>query len=202
MRTPEETKEVCDVFGLSHNIVKAYVQYGNSFNLLHAGASYLRVHQRGFGAVGVSKKYGDRSLARYPIFWALKVVGHLPNPDPTDTAEWEAPEPTHQHHHQHHHRGGSKFLEDIGAENAGRMDPKAEQAKRRELKVQAQEWAGLEQDPEAELFVFAGRWSHQKGIDLIADIFPSILQKYPSTQLICVGPVIGKKYPTPLVFAC
>jgi len=202
MRTPEETKEVCDVFGLSQNIVKAYVQYGNSFNLLHAGASYLRVHQRGFGAVGVSKKYGDRSLARYPIFWALKVVGHLPNPDPTDTAEWKAPEPTHQHHHQHHHRGGSKFLEDIGAENARRMDPKAEQAKRRELKVQAQEWAGLEQDPEAELFVFAGRWSHQKGIDLIADIFPSILQKYPSTQLICVGPVIGKKYPTPLVFAC
>lgn len=30
----------------------------------------------------------------------------------------------------------------------------------------------------------------QKGIDLIADTFPSILTKNPSTQLICVGPVI------------
>lgn len=53
------------------------------FNLLHAGASYLRIHQQGFGAVGVSKKYGDRSFARYPIFWGLKKVGQLPNPDPT-----------------------------------------------------------------------------------------------------------------------
>jgi len=30
----------------------------------------------------------------------------------------------------------------------------------------------------------------QKGVDLIADIFPSILEKYPKTQLITVGPVI------------
>lgn len=35
-----------------------------------------------------------------------------------------------------------------------------------------------------------GRWSQQKGIDLIADVFFSILEEYPSTQLICVGPVI------------
>jgi hypothetical protein len=27
--------------------------------------SYLRVHQKGFGAVGVSNKYGARSFARY-----------------------------------------------------------------------------------------------------------------------------------------
>jgi alpha-1,3-glucan synthase len=56
--------------------------------------------------------------------------------------------------------------------------------------VQAQEWAGLEIDPEAQLFVFVGRWSEQKGVDLIADIFPSILEDYPKSQLICVGPVI------------
>lgn len=35
-----------------------------------------------------------------------------------------------------------------------------------------------------------GRWSQQKGIDLIADVFFSILEEYPRTQLICVGPVI------------
>jgi alpha-1,3-glucan synthase len=56
--------------------------------------------------------------------------------------------------------------------------------------MQAQEWAGLEVDPEAQLFVFVGRWSEQKGVDLIADIFPSILEDYPKSQLICVGPVI------------
>lgn len=52
-------------------MVLSQVQFGEVFNLLHAGASYLRVHQKGFGAVGVSKKYGVRSFARYPIFWGL-----------------------------------------------------------------------------------------------------------------------------------
>jgi alpha-1,3-glucan synthase len=66
LRTPEEQKEVCEVFNLPLNVVKEYVQFGSVFNLLHAAASYLRVHQSGFGAVGVSKKYGDRSYARYP----------------------------------------------------------------------------------------------------------------------------------------
>jgi alpha-1,3-glucan synthase len=68
MRTPKERDEVCRVFNLDLAIVQSYVQFGEVFNLLHAAASYLRVHQRGFGAVGVSNKYGDRSYARYPIF--------------------------------------------------------------------------------------------------------------------------------------
>lgn len=58
------------------------------------------------------------------------------------------------------------------------------EAGRPELKRQAQEWAGLEQNPNAELFVFVGRWSLQKGVDLIADIFPWVLEQYPQTQLI------------------
>lgn len=172
MRSPEEAKEVCEVFGLPMDIVKKYVQYGSVFNLLHAGASYLRYHQRGFGAVGVSKKYGDRSLARYPIFWSLKSIGQLPNPDPSDTAEWE-PE------------------KDVASSSKEGVEvDQAFEAARGELRTKAQEWAGLEIDPTAELFVFVGRWSLQKGVDLIADIFPSILEKYPKTQLICVGPVI------------
>jgi alpha-1,3-glucan synthase len=67
---------------------------------------------------------------------------------------------------------------------------KAYEAGRGAFRMQAQEWAGLEVDPEAQLFVFVGRWSEQKGVDLIADIFPSILEDYPKSQLICVGPVI------------
>jgi alpha-1,3-glucan synthase len=73
MRSPKESEEVCKVYNLSPEIVQKYVQFGEVFNLLHAGASYLRVHQKGFGAVGVSNKYGARSYARYPIFWGLKV---------------------------------------------------------------------------------------------------------------------------------
>ncbi|VBB80612.1 Putative Glycoside Hydrolase Family 13/Glycosyltransferase Family 5 [Podospora comata] len=171
MRTPEEQKEVCEVFNLPPEVVRDYVQYGSVFNLLHAGASYLRIHQRGFGAVGVSRKYGDRSLARYPIFWSLKNIGQLPNPDPSDTADWDP-------------------NEDISNQSKEIEIDQSFEEKRGDLRRQAQEWAGLEVDPTAELFVFVGRWSLQKGVDLIADIFPSILEKYPKTQLICVGPVI------------
>src|SRR5438045_5373125 len=83
---PKERDEVCKVYNLHPSIVKSYVQFGEVFNLLHAGASYLRVHQKGYGAVGVSNKYGERSYARYPIFWGLKKIGKLPNPDPSDIA--------------------------------------------------------------------------------------------------------------------
>ncbi|KAK3689181.1 hypothetical protein B0T22DRAFT_168289 [Podospora appendiculata] len=171
MRTPEESKEVCEVFNLPPDVVRDYVQYGSVFNLLHAAASYLRIHQRGFGAVGVSRKYGDRSLARYPIFWSLKNIGQLPNPDPSDTADWNP-------------------NEDVNNQAKGIEIDQSFEDKRGDLRRQAQEWAGLQVDPTAELFVFVGRWSLQKGVDLIADIFPSILEKYPKTQLICVGPVI------------
>ena len=69
------------------------------------------------------------------------------------------------------------------------VDTEAE-SKRPEFKRQAQEWAGIKQDPTADLFVFVGRWSKQKGVDLIADVMPSLLDKKPKIQLICVGPVI------------
>jgi alpha-1,3-glucan synthase len=58
------------------------------------------------------------------------------------------------------------------------------------LRVKAQAWAGLDVDPTAELFVFIGRWSKQKGVDLIADVFPGVLDRHPRVQLICIGPSI------------
>jgi alpha-1,3-glucan synthase len=168
MRTPQERREVCDVFNLPEHIVQQYIQFGSVFNLLHAGASYLRIHQKGIGAVGVSKKYGKRSWARYPIFWGLSKIGKLPNPDPTDTEAWDKQLPKEA---------------DIA------IDQEFE-ARRAELKRQAQEWAGLDQRADAELFVFVGRWSTQKGVDLIADVFPSVLEQHERVQLVCIGPVI------------
>ncbi|PSK36035.1 Cell wall alpha-1,3-glucan synthase ags1 [Elsinoe australis] len=168
MRTPEETQELCSVFNLPEKTVAKYVQFGEIFNLLHAGSSILRLHQKGFGAVGVSKKYGKRSWARYPIFWGLRNIGALPNPDPSDLSEWH-----------------KKYADP----NQIVIDQEYERS-RGSLKMQAQEWADLEQREDADLFVFVGRWSMQKGIDLIADVFPAILEKHPQTQLICIGPTI------------
>ena len=168
MRNPRETEEICSVFNLPESVVTSYVQFGEVFNLLHAGASILRIHQKGFGAVGVSKKYGKRSWARYPIFWGLKKIGALPNPDPSDVAEWD---------------------KKVADPNSIQIDEVFESL-RGSLRRQAQEWAGLEVKPDADLFVFVGRWSMQKGIDLIADVFPTVLEQYPNTQLIAIGPCI------------
>ncbi|RDW76848.1 uncharacterized protein DSM5745_06840 [Aspergillus mulundensis] len=159
LRTQQEKKEVCSVFNLPVETATKYAQFGNVFNLLHAGASYLRWHQRGFGAVGVSDKYGARSWARYPIFWSLGKIGALPNPDPADTK----------------------------AENEVVVQSTQEAIND---KLQAQRWAGLTEDPEADLLVFVGRWSKQKGVDLIADVMPAVLSARPKTQLICIGPLI------------
>ncbi|CAE6483196.1 unnamed protein product [Rhizoctonia solani] len=145
----EEMKEVCSAFNLS----KEYVQFGNTFNLLHAAASCISVHQKSVGVAGVSDKYGKRSWAHYPALCTLRHVDSLPNPDPSDIAA---------------------------------LDEKP----RPELKRQAQELAKIKPDPGADLFVFVGRWSKQKGVDVIADAMPSLLEKRPTIQFIAVGPVI------------
>ena len=124
VNTPAKLDEISGVFNLNKKIIKTYVQFGDVFNLLHAGASYLRKHQNGFGAVGVSKKYGKRSFARYPIFWGLSKVGALPNPDPSDTAEWNKQLP----------KPGSVVVDEDS------------EAQRGVLRRQAQEWAGLKVD--------------------------------------------------------
>jgi alpha-1,3-glucan synthase len=150
LRTKEEMKEVCSAFNISKEHCTKYVQFGNTFNLLHAAASYISTHQKSIGVAGVSDKYGKRSWARYPALWTLKHVDSLPNPDPSDIAALDE-KPTK-----------ARDVE---------IDQVAEAA-RPELKRQAQEWAGIKQDPNSDLFVFVGRWSKQKGVDLIADVMP------------------------------
>lgn len=152
LRTKEEMKEVCSAFNISKADCTKYVQFGNTFNLLHAAASYISLHQKSVGVAGVSDKYGKRSWARYPALWTLKHVDSLPNPDPTDIAALDE---------------NPVSVRDV------KIDQSAE-AQRPELKRQAQEWAGIKQDPDADLFVFVGRWSKQKGVDLIADVMPSL----------------------------
>lgn len=171
IRTSQEIDKLCRVYNLKLEVIRQYVQFGEYFNLLHAGATYLRIWQNGVGVVGVStKQHSARSFARHPIFWGLKKIRTLPYPDPTDTGDLN-----------------SDFQ--INDKNYLSIDHDFE-ANRPVLKRQAQQWAQLEQDAGAEVFIFVGRWSMQKGIDLIADVFPGIIEKHQNTQLICVGPVI------------
>jgi alpha-1,3-glucan synthase len=152
LRTKEEMKEVCSAFNISKEHCQKYVQFGNTFNLLHAAASFISVHQRSIGVAGVSDKYGKRSWARYPALWTLKHVDSLPNPDPSDI----------------------EALDEKPIDTAKVQVDEAAEAQRPEDKRQAQEWAGIKQDPNSDLFVFVGRWSKQKGVDLIADVMPSL----------------------------
>jgi len=152
LRTKEEMKEVCSAFNISKEHCTKYVQFGNTFNLLHAAASFISVHQKSVGVAGVSDKYGKRSWARYPALWTLKHVDSLPNPDPTDIAALDE---------------NPVAIRDVQIDEAA-------EAQRPEMKRQAQEWAGIKQDPNSDLFVFVGRWSKQKGVDLIADVMPSL----------------------------
>jgi alpha-1,3-glucan synthase len=85
----------------------------------------------------------------------------LPNPDPSDTEPWDRETEENQ---------------------VITVDP-AYEASRGDLRRQAQEWAKLDVDPTAELFVFVGRWSNQKGVDLIADVFPAVLEKHSKVQV-------------------
>ncbi|KAF8825486.1 hypothetical protein HHX47_DHR6000210 [Lentinula edodes] len=152
LRTKEEMREVCSAFNISKKHCVKYVQFGNTFNLLHAAAEFVSLHQKSVGVAGVSDKYGKRSWARYPALWTLKHVDSLPNPDPTDIAALD-----------------EKPIKSKGV----KVDRIAEKA-RPESKRQAQEWAGIEQNPNSNLFVFVGRWSKQKGVDLIADVMPGL----------------------------
>lgn len=52
LKSTKDMDEICRTYNLNEAVVKKYVQYGEVFNLLHAGANYLRIHQKGFGAVG------------------------------------------------------------------------------------------------------------------------------------------------------
>lgn len=55
-------------------------------------------------------------------------------------------------------------LDEAPIDISGIKIDEAAEAARPELKRQAQEWAGIKQDPDADLFVFVGRWSKQKGM--------------------------------------
>ncbi len=73
--------EVCSVYNLSESVVAKYVNSVRILNL-HSNRRVFFVSTRRNGAVGVSKKYGKRSWARYPYLLGLSSIGALPNLTP------------------------------------------------------------------------------------------------------------------------
>jgi alpha-1,3-glucan synthase len=171
IRSPREHNELCRIYNLSQSIVESYIQFGQdpNFNILYAGLSYLRKHQLGLGAFSFSNKYGTISFVQHPLFKGLSTIQRVAPPDPSDTQPWDPEAET-------------RLLFKVDLDYERYFRPRALR--------EAQEWAGLHTNPSAQLFVFVGRWVKAKGVDIIADCFPYILQKYPNAQLICVGPVL------------
>ena len=60
---------------------------------------------------------------------------------------------------------------------------------KRRCKAEVQCALGLQEDPEARLLVFVGRWTYEKGIDLVARLALWFLRSDPRVQLFIVGPV-------------
>ena len=69
--------EVCSTFNLSKENCMKYVQFGNTFILLHAAASFISEYHNSIRVAGVSNKYGKRSWAHYP---ALRILKHVESP--------------------------------------------------------------------------------------------------------------------------
>ncbi|EKG13472.1 Glycosyl transferase family 1 [Macrophomina phaseolina MS6] len=180
LKTPEECNELAALFDISPRTMREYVRFGDIFNPLHAAVRYVQRHQRGFGVVAVSAKYAWRAHARYPVFWSLPSVGSLSNPDPSDLRGLPQDDPCCSS------STTSADNESQGAQT-GQLYQRGDRAS---MLAQTQQWAGLETNCTADLFVFVGRWCKQKGIDLIADVFPSILAAHISAQLICLGPIV------------
>ena len=160
IRSGEEKRLICSIFNINISICEKYIQLGHAFNLLHGASTFISIHQGGQGSGGVSVPYGERCKKRYAALWCLGKMENLENPNPADT----------------------ECTTDVNLTTTA--------TDRIEAKIATQKWAGLKIDKEAIILVFVGRFSHQKGIDLIADLAPSILSKYKIVQLICIGPVI------------
>lgn len=81
LRTKQETDEVCRAFNIPLDVCQKYVQFGNVFNLLHASASFISIHQKSVGVAGVSDKV-RRRLQRSARLMAVPVrqaeLGALP----------------------------------------------------------------------------------------------------------------------------
>jgi len=154
-----EIKEFSQIFCLPEEKIRSETLSEGGFNMLKPVVEYVKKHQRGFGICGVSKNYALEAIQKHAVFWGLPLLVGIENCMP----EGERPP---------------------GLENDAEVFET-----RRACKQQIQQEYGLNQDPNARIFVFLGRWVKQKGLDYIADVLPWVLKKYSRAQFVIIGPV-------------
>lgn len=62
LRTSSEMNDICQIFNLEKEVVQKYIQFGEVFNLLHAGATYLHFHQAVSHSPFLSASHISRSI--------------------------------------------------------------------------------------------------------------------------------------------
>lgn len=162
-RTLRESEEPYRISNSNPGMFSRYIKFGGVFSLLYVGVSSSSQRQ----GDRVSTIYSMGSSAGNPTFWGLGKIAYPDHGDAVIQSSNIAGPPT----------ANPTVVGDF-------------RAKRALLRTQVQKWAQLEKNPNADLFVFAGFWSKQTGVDLIADLFPSILEKHSTAQLICIGPIV------------
>ena len=162
-RTLRENEELYRISSFNPGMFSRYIKFGGVFKLFYVGVSSLSQRQ----GDGASTIYSMGSSAGNPTFWALGKIAYSDHGDAEIQSSNVTGPPT----------ANSTVVGDF-------------RARRALLRTQAQKRAQLEKNPNADLSVFAGFWSKQTGVDLIADLFPAILEKHSTAQLICIGPII------------
>jgi len=147
------------ILNLPAGIVQTYCLHDGRFNMLKAGVEVIRRLQSGTGLCAVSTAYAREARHEHAFLRGVDIVG-------IDNCMEDLPE----------------IQEAIDA--AGSLD-----AARLHAKAQVQKLFNLSLDPDAKLLVYLGRMVKQKGMDLLAELAPRILQAFPEVQLLCLGPV-------------
>lgn len=154
-----EISQLSQIFCLAEEKIRSETLAEGGFTMLKPVVEYTKRYQSGFGICGVSKNYALEAIQKHAVFWGLPLLVGIENCMPEE-------------------------------ERPPGLDDDAEVAEtRRACKQQIQQEYGLNEDPDARIFVFLGRWVKQKGLDYIADVLPWVLKKYSRAQFVIIGPV-------------
>eukprot|EP00927_Polykrikos_kofoidii_P029254 TRINITY_DN25337_c0_g1_i1.p1 TRINITY_DN25337_c0_g1~~TRINITY_DN25337_c0_g1_i1.p1 ORF type:complete len:1790 (+),score=277.13 TRINITY_DN25337_c0_g1_i1:180-5372(+) len=164
----KEAEWLADIFHLDANRIKRECFIDGTFNMLKPAVEYVKSYQGGYGVCCVSRNYAEEARQRHSLFWELPELRGIDNCMP-ETERMNS------------------------LESHGPTDEEEYRRKKREAKLAIQREFKLNENPDARMFVFLGRWVKQKGMDIIADVTEWMLETHENSQLIMIGPV-GDSY--------
>jgi glycosyltransferase involved in cell wall biosynthesis len=156
-------------------------EHQGRFDMLRIVVAYMLREQAGLGVVAVSPLYAPRMHQKFSQFWPVP-LNRLRGILNGVLLLLCVPACRLQH------------LVSAGIDPAERPIPLPDDMQvlfnaKAEAKRAWQKANGLTVDPEARVFSFLGRMTHQKGCDLIVIAAENVMNKYPKAQLAMAGPV-------------